>query len=176
MPDELIAYFLDHAKLMDHFIRMYYRSKVLETIIKAGLPITVVSEGWHDFPPAAAKNVTIMPATVFTGIFPYMEKANITLNVMPWFKAGTHDRIFNALLHNSCPLTDKSTWLVEHFIENVECAYYSLENLERLPDQICAILDNPDLQRSIIRKGREKVLNSYTSRQIAEKILALAGL
>lgn len=176
MPDELIAYFLDHAKLMDHFIRMYYRSKVLETIIKAGLPITVVSEGWHDFPPAAAKNVTIMPATVFTGIFPYMEKANITLNVMPWFKAGTHDRIFNALLHNSCPLTDKSSWLVEHFIENVECAYYSLENLERLPDQICAILDNPDLQRSIIRKGREKVLNSYTSRQIAEKILALAGL
>lgn len=171
MPDELMAYFLDHAKLLDHFIRMYYRSKVLGTIIKAGLPVTIVSEGWRAFPPAAAKNVTIMPGTAFTGIFPFMEKANITLNVMPWFKAGTHDRIFNALLHNSCPLTDKSTWLVEHLEENVECAYYSLEELDKLPNQIYGILNDPNLQRKIIRNGREKVLNNYTSRQIAGKIL-----
>ncbi len=171
MPDELIAYFLDHAKLLDHFIRMYYRSKVLGTIIKAGIPVTIVSEGWRAFPPAAAKNVRIMPGTVFTGIFPYMEKSNITLNVMPWFKAGTHDRIFNALLHNSCPLTDKSTWLVEHLEENVECAYYSLEELDELPDQIYRILNDPDLQRKIIRNGRKKVLDNYTSKQIAEKIL-----
>jgi len=171
MPDKLIAYFLDHAKLLDHFIRMYYRSKVLETIIKAGIPITIVSEGWYDFPPAAAKNVTIKPATNFTGIFPYMEKSNITLNVMPWFKAGTHDRIFNALLHNSCPLTDKSTWLVDHLKADVECAYYSLECLDELPDQIYAILNDPELQRKIIHNGREKVLNNYTSRQIAETIL-----
>lgn len=171
MPDELIAYFLDHAKLLDHFIRMYYRSKVLGTIIKAGLPVTIVSEGWYDFPPAAAKNVTIVPATNFTGIFPYMDKSNITLNVMPWFKAGTHDRIFNALVHNSCPLTDKSTWLVEHLEENVECAYYSLEQLDRLPDQIYAILNDPELQRRIIQNGREKVLNNYTSSQIAEAVL-----
>lgn len=172
IPDELIAYFLDHAKLLDHFIRMYYRSKVLGTIIKAGLPVTVVSNGWRDFPPASAKNVTIMPSTDFTGIFPYMEKSNITLNVMPWFKAGTHDRIFNALLHNSCPLTDTSTWLVEHLKEDVECAYYSLEDLERLPDQIYKILDDRELQRKIIQNGRKKVLENYTSRQIAERVLA----
>ena len=171
LPDELIAYFLDHAKLLDHFIRMYYRTKVIGTVINAGLPITIVSEGWHNYPPAAAKNVTILPSTDFAGIFPYMEKSNITLNVMPWFKAGTHDRIFNALLHNSCPLTDKSTWLVEHLKEDVECAYYSLDHLERLPDQIDAILNNPELQRRIIQNGREKVLNNYTSRQIAETIL-----
>lgn len=176
MPDKLIAYFLDHAKLLDHFIRMYYRSKVLGTIIKAGLPVTIVSEGWRAFPPTASKNVTIMPGTVFTGIFPYMEKSNITLNVMPWFKAGTHDRIFNALLHNSCPLTDKSTWLVDHLEENVECAYYSLEELDRLPEQIEAILNDPELQRRIIENGREKVLNNYTSRQIAERILEFLDL
>lgn len=171
MSDELIAYFLDHGKLLDHFIRMYYRSKVLGTIIKAGFPVTIVSEGWRAFPPAASKNVTIMPGTVFTGIFPYMEKSNITLNVMPWFKAGTHDRIFNALLHNSCPLTDKSTWLVEHLEEDVECAYYYLEELDKLPDRIAQILNDPGLQSRIIRNGREKVLKNFTSRQIAERIL-----
>lgn len=171
MSDKLIAYFLDHAKLLDHFIRMYFRSKVLETIIRAGLPITIVSGGWHAHPLTSSKNVTIMPSTDFTGIFPYMEKANITLNVMPWFKAGTHDRIFNALLHNSCPLTDTSTWLTEHFEEDKECAYYSLEHLERLLDQICALLEDPERQREIIQNGRKKVLDNYTSRQIAETVL-----
>ena len=171
VSDELIADFLDHAKLLDHFIRMYYRSKVLKTIIEADIPITVVSESWKHFSPALAKNVTILPGTNFTGIFPYMEKSNITLNVMPWFKAGTHDRIFNALLHNSCPLTDKSTWLVEHLTENVECAYYSLEALDKLPDQIYRILSDPELQRNIIKNGRKKVLAHYTSRQIVEKVL-----
>ena len=176
MSDRLIAYFLDHAKLLDHFIRMYYRCKVLGTVINAGIPVTIVSEGWYDFPLAAAKNVTILPTTCFTGIFPYMEKSNITLNVRPWFKAGTHDRIFNALMHSSCPLTDKSTWLVEHMKENVECAYYSLERLDRLPDQVYAILNDPELQRIIIQNGREKVLNNYTSRQISKIILEFLSM
>ena len=171
MPDELIAYFLDHAKLLDHFIRMYFRRKVLETVIRAEIPVAVMGGNWRAFPLTQSKNVTILPNTNFTGVFPYMEKSAITLNVMPWFKAGTHDRIFNALLHNSCPLSDTSTWLTAHFAEDKECAYYSLEHLEKLPGQITALLENPGRRRSIIENGRTKVLNHYTSRQIAETIL-----
>lgn len=171
MPDELMASFLDHAKLLDHFIRMYYRSKVLGTVMSAGIPITILGGGWAKFAPSQVKNVTMLSGTDFTGVFPYMERAKITLNVMPWFKAGTHDRIFNSLLHASCPLTDKSTWLTEHFAEDRECAFYSLEELDRLPEKIYAVLNDVDLRKSIIQNGRKKVMQNYTSKQITESIL-----
>jgi glycosyltransferase involved in cell wall biosynthesis len=100
-----------------------------------------------------------------------MEHAEITLNVMPWFKRGTHDRIFNTLLHNSCPLTDTSGWLVENMPADEECFYYSLDKMEELPDKIEQILGNPDKQKKLIEVGRNKVLGHYTSRQITEQIL-----
>lgn len=175
MPDDLIATFLDHAKLLDHFIRMYFRGKVVGTVIQSGVPITLLSGGWNMFSPAQAPNVTILPGTNFTGVFPYMEKAMITLNVMPWFKSGTHDRIFNALLHSSCPLTDESTWLLEHLEEDRECAYYSLEELEKLPAKIYEILNSPDLWENIIKNGRKKVMEQYTSERITERILEIFG-
>lgn len=100
-----------------------------------------------------------------------MERAKITLTVMPWFKAGTHDRIFNSLMHYSCPLTDASSWLLEHFRPDEECAYYSLENLDDIPYKIYRLLNHPEMQQKIICSGRQKVLTNYTSKQITEQIL-----
>ena len=86
-----------------------------------------------------------------------MEQAKITLTVMPWFKAGTHDRNFNALMHYSCPLTDISSWMVKNFEPDKESAYYSLEHLNELPYIVYRLLNHSELQERIIEYGRERV-------------------
>lgn len=171
MDDNRIAMLLNFSKDIDLFVRMYYRSEVVKKIASAGIPITLVGGGWDRIWREIPSNVTILPPTNFVGVFPYMQKAQITLTVMPWFKAGTHDRIFNSLMHYSCPLTDGSSWLFDNFIENKECAYYSLEHLDKLPEQIDYLLYHVEERDKIIKNGRKKVLNHFTSKHIAEMVL-----
>lgn len=103
------------------------------------------------------KNVSILPNVKFAEIFPYMERAKVTLNVMPWFKDGTHDRIFNSLLHNSCPITDTSKWLLENLEPDKECANYSLERLDSLPEKLYEMLMYSDRHEQIVLNGQRKV-------------------
>lgn len=165
------ASLLERAKAVDEFIRMYYRSKVIGEIVKAGIPITIIGEGWDKFPLAASKCVNRLDKVGFEEIFSYMKKADVTLNVMPWFKAGSHERVLNSLKCYSCPLTDESSWLLENLKPGEECAYYSLSRLTEIPDKIYHLLSHPELREKIIQNGREKVLNHFTSKQIVEQML-----
>lgn len=170
MDDSAIAAFMACSKPIDVFVRMYWRVNVISQIVKEHIPLTLIGNGGgYSF--LEKDNVTILSGRSYDETFLFMERAKITLNVLPWFKAGTHERIFNTLMHYSCPLTDESSWLLEHFKSDEECAYYSFEHLEALPDVIYKLLISPELQEKIICKGRDKVVKKYTSKQIVEQIL-----
>ncbi len=168
--DSIIAAFMECSKPIDVFVRMYWRVRVISRIVEEHIPITVIGGGGgYSF--LEKDNVTILPGRSYNETFRFMERAKITLNVLPWFKAGTHERIFNTLMHYSCPLTDESSWLLEHFKPDEECAYYSLAHLEALPDVINKLLISPELQEKIICKGRDKVVKKCTSKQIVGQML-----
>ena len=171
LPDESIATLMEHSRDADLFIRMYFRSRVVSSIASSGIPLTLIGNGWDSLTAAQRKNVTMIQRLSFTEMFPYMEQSKITLTVMPWFKAGSHERILNALMHYSCPLTDESSWLLEHFAPDEECAYYSLKQPDALPDKVSDLLNHPEKMSHIVHNGREKVVEHYTSRQILEHIL-----
>lgn len=171
LPDDTLGKFMERIKDVDLFLRMYYRNRAVSLIASSGIPITLVGVGWDSLASAQRSNVTILPSCHFTEVFSYMEQAKITLTVMPWFKAGTHDRIFNSLMHYSCPLTDESSWLLENFAPNEECAYYSLKQLDELPGKVYDLLTHPEKMESIVHNGRKKVLKQYTSKQIAESVI-----
>lgn len=101
----------------------------------------------------------------------YMENARICLNVMPWFKAGTHDRIFNTLLRYSLPLTDSSSWLDCNFKNGEDIAIYDLEHLERLPGQVERLLRDGEQTMKMIQKGYEKVAGQFVWKNCVDQIL-----
>ena len=171
ISDKQLASALRLAKPVDEFIRMYYRSRVLETIIKSGMPITIIGAGWEKFAPASMKNVHRLSRVNFKDMEQYMQRAEIVLNVMPWFKAGTHERIFNALLCGACPFTDSNPWLLEHFPEKEMCMYYSLGELDRIPMQIYDLHNDASLRAKVISQGKEYVLRDYSSEKIVDIIL-----
>lgn len=171
LTDDGIVIFMEHMKDVDLFVRMYYRSRAVSVIAASGIPITLVGNGWDGLASVNKGNVTVLPGCDFVKVFSYMEQARITLTVMPWFKAGSHERIFNSLLRYSCPLTDESSWLLDNFKADEECAYYSLAQLDRLPGKVYDLLLYPEKMEHIVNNGRRKVLEKYTSRQIAERII-----
>ena len=91
---------------------------------------------------------------------------------MPWFKDGTHDRIFNILLQGSLPLTDKSKWLEDNFTDNENIVFYDLNELDSIPEIIKKYLDNPEKSKEIIKNGFNETADKYTWTQITEQILA----
>ena len=101
----------------------------------------------------------------------YMADARLNLNVFPWFKAGTHDRIFNALLQHSLPLTDSSRWVDENFTNGEDIALYDLEHLEKLPEIVGELLRDTERAERMIQKGYEKTAKNLTWSNCADWIL-----
>ncbi|MEI3201212.1 MAG: hypothetical protein V8S21_04415 [Lachnospira eligens] len=58
-----------------------------------------------------------------------ISQAKISLNVMPWFKKGAHDRVFNTMLNGGVALTDTSLFYENTFADGENVLFYSLEDL-----------------------------------------------
>lgn len=160
------------AEAMDWAVRMYYRERVVEVLAKAGLEICLLGEGWENHPSAGLPNVhRIADQVPYRETLTYMANARINLNVMPGFKEGTHDRIFNTLLQRSVPLTDSSAWIDDHFTDGVDIALYDLKDLDKLPAIARRLLEDEELAERIIENGYKKVAGKLTWDACAEWIL-----
>ena len=163
---------LRFAEPLDWMVRMYYREIVIKELLSAGFEVFVIGRGWNNFAVEKTQKLNVLGDRVpFKDTFQYMENAKINLNVMPCFKGGTHDRIFNSLLLKSVCLTDTSTWLEENFTDGKDIAFYSLSNLEKLPEQVNTLLINDDRSKEIAENGCIKVSEKYVWRNFVDTIL-----
>ena len=163
------------ANSVDWAIRMYQRERVVSALAEAGLDLYLLGRGWENHPSVSLPNVHRIDDRVPYGeTLAYMTEARINLNVMPGFKQGTHDRIFNTLLQHSVPLTDCSTWIYENFTDGKDIALYDLDHLEKLPEIARRLLSDTGLAETIITNGYQKVSESFTWGHCTDWILEAA--
>lgn len=160
------------AEPLDWMVRMHYREAVIKELLNSGIEVHVIGRGWSNFPVSNNQKLNILSDRIpFKDTFAYMENAKINLNVMPCFKKGTHDRIFNSLLLKSVCLTDTSTWLEENFTNGKNIAFYSLGELEKLPDQVNKLLENDVIAKEIAENGSMEVAKKYVWKNCVDTIL-----
>lgn len=160
------------AESVDWAIRMYQRDRVVTALACSGQELYLLGRGWENHCSAEYPNVhRIADRVPYEQTLRYMSDAKINLNVFPWFKSGTHDRIFNTLLQHSLPLTDSSRWVDEQFTDGQDIALYSLKHLDQLPDIAERLLKNPEKAEKIIENGYQKVLHEFTWKNCADWIL-----
>lgn len=171
--DSLLKTMLGCAETVDWMVRMYYREKVISAIAEDGIELWLLGRGFENHPAAGLKNVHIISDRVpFAQTFKHMAAARINLNVMPWFKNGTHDRVFNILLEGSLPVTDTSIWLKDNFTDGEDIVFYDLSELNRLPGTIRHYLSDTEDAKNIIRCGYEKVSSAFTWNSCVDTILS----
>ncbi len=172
VPDETLRNLLRCSEYVDWAIRMYQREQVVKVLADSGFELYLLGRGWENHPSIHCPNIHRIDDRIPYGqTLAYMADAKINLNVMPWFKAGTHDRIFNILLQHSLPLTDSSSWIDENFTDGVEIQLYDLKALDRLPHITRQLLSDPVRTWEMIEKGYEKAAEQFTWKQCAEQIL-----
>lgn len=176
IPYDFMEVVMYCAEAVDWAIRMEQRARVVKTLADAGLELYLLGRGWENHPSAGLPNVHRIDDRIpYRETLAYMADARINLNVMPWFKAGTHDRIFNALLQRSVPLTDGSSWIREHFADGEEIALYDLKDLEALPGIARGLLEDADRAEAMIQRGYEKTVQNLTWPHYADWLLETAA-
>lgn len=69
--------------------------------------------------------------------------SRISVNVMPWFKDGAHDRIFNTMLNGAVCLTDSSLYLEEILKDEENVLLYNPSHMEVVPEKVGRLLEEP---------------------------------
>ena len=139
-----------------------YREKLVAELVKAGIHVHVYGNGWDDV------DFKDNPYFHFGGFLSQedcilkMQNTKFILNSMPWFKDGTHDRIYNAMLSGGLCITDSSLYLQEQFTHREDILFYSLDEIEKLPELLRYYENHPTEAEQIIQNGYDKVVLCHT--------------
>lgn len=144
---------------IDLYVRNYWRGMVVKTLVEAGIVVDVIGKGWDELECGRKENLRIHPQTDSLSCLRQLKKAKVSVNVMPWFKDGTHDRVYNSILNGAVCVTDTSKFLCDELSEGEGVCYYELQQLDSLPDKVKELLSNEERTQDIVAKGKAKVLD-----------------
>ena len=162
MSEENLKLCMENMIFIDLYVRFYYRGLVVRTLVDHGIRLHVYGSGWNLLECRHPENILQGGSLNSFECLQKISQAKISLNVMPWFKDGAHDRIFNSMLNGALCLTDESIYLKEEFKNDIHIKFYSLSELEKLPEMISFLLDHPGRMEKIIENGYQKAKTLHT--------------
>lgn len=172
-PDSELRIALHKMIFIDMYVRNYWRGKVVRALTDAGITVHVVGKGWEALEDVVRPECLIVhPQTDSETCLQMLAQAKISVNVMPWFKDGAHDRVFNSILNGAVCVSDTSEYLCEELKEGQGVCYFSLGQLESLPKKVKDLLQNESLMQDIVSKGAETVTLKHTWKNRAETVAA----
>lgn len=116
-------------------------------------------------------NIVIHPPVSYAESFDVMRQSKICLNSMPFFKYGSHERIFNALACGALPLTMDNLFVREAFEIDQELIVYTPGQWEKANEQVKTYLNNEGLREALVEKGFKKVMQQHTWDNRAKELL-----
>lgn len=163
IPYDRMAYYLDN------YIRGIDRLELIKSIKDAEVHVfggtcwrhekPIV--GWNSYL-GELPNVVIHPAIPFNESVEIIKQSKISLNSVPSYKSGTHERVLASLASGAVPITSDNAFLREFFVDGEDLIYYRYPDLESINDKVNALLADEDRRRTMARQGRAKVMQHHT--------------
>lgn len=163
---ELLSVF----RCIDIFVRAHMRDKVMRQVADGGISVHIFGNGWEKFQCRHKENLIFHEGYGDTALAALAD-SKLSLNIMPWFRAGIQERNIAAMLAKTVSVTDSSRYIDEYFTDREDIVLYSLEHLEKLPGIITECLENEEKSRKIAQKGYEKAVNGHTWKHRVEQLL-----
>lgn len=147
---------------IDLYIRFYMRGKVIKKLIDSGFTINAYGAGLELQTYKHPENLILHGGVNSLTCLKKLSNAKLSLNIMPWFKDGAHDRIFNAAMNGAVNITDGSKYLYELFNGQNDVAFYQLNNIDALPEIVDKLLKNPDRLLTMSKNTYSVVSDEHT--------------
>lgn len=162
VPEEELKKAMAAVTFIDLYVRYTVRGRVVQQLADAGIKVHVFGDGWQLLPCGHPENLILMDKLDSVGCLKKLCQSKISLNVMPWFKDGAHDRIFNTMLNGAVCLTDSNPFLDRILHDGADCSIYSLKHMERLPEIVSALLSDPDRMQKMADEGYRMAKAEHT--------------
>lgn len=146
LTDEHVHQIILLFKKMDSVIRALHRQRVITAIADGGVKIDVFGDGWDYLRDKLIhpENLIIHECVSYRQSVEIAAQAKISVNVMPWFKMGFHDRIATAMLNGCVSITDSSEYIKNNYTDGTDIVIYDLDNLQTLAQKIKRLIKNED--------------------------------
>lgn len=172
-PNDQLRIALHKMIFIDLYVRNYWRGKAVRTLVNAGIPVHVVGKGWEELEDVRHPEcLKLHSQTASVTCLEMLADAKVSLNVMPWFKDGAHDRVFNSILNGAVCVTDPSRYLEEELHEGEGVCYVALQDMDALPEKVKDLLQNDSGRNEIVRRGRAIVEQKHTWAERAKTLAA----
>ena len=154
--------------LADTYIRCVNRKKLVQALDKCNYQMHLFGGLWDEL---ELKNAILHREIPFNLTFTVFAKSKISVNIMPNFKSGSHDRVFSAQLNGAVSLTDPTTLLQQEYTDFENILFYSLDNLDAVTDIVNSSLSDLTTLKKISQGGFEIASSNHTWDNIAKTII-----
>lgn len=131
-------------------VMYYYREKVIESILKAGIPMDIWGETWKRSKVYGNENLILHGDVTPDESRGIMEDAKLSLNIMAWHKDGFTERMAASMLSGAVLVTDRTTFFEESAPYAVQ---FELSRLREFTEKIKYLLSNDEEAERIAKDG-----------------------
>lgn len=152
------------GEYIDFYLRTTMRERVLRELLRKGLTVTVCGKNWTHFlqrKDETGELVILGEELTYTQVFHQMADSRIILNVMPWFKDGSHERVVMAAMNGAIAATDNSAYISKIWGDG-RAVIYDLNEPERLAGRIKELLLCQDEAMAVAQAG-QKAAEKYAT-------------
>lgn len=164
---------LHNMIFIDLYVRSCFRREIICSLAENDIPVLVIGSGWEKAACKHPENIRMLGQQDSLTCLQYMRRAKISVNIMPWFKDGAHDRIFNAMLQGCAVVTDTSKYLNEIIQDGQDFVKFTLEKREKIVPKVKALLEAPGILKNIADNGYRNALQNHTWDNRACRLLEL---
>lgn len=170
ISDERLQEIIVQMRFIDSYATSFFREQSVRMLVENGIHVTAYGTGWDQCEWSENPYLTYGGKVLAPEILPLMNNSKIVLNTMTWFKAGSHDRVFNGMLAGAAVVTDDSTYMRKEFTDGKELVMYSLTDLAALPERVFDLFGHITHMQEIADCGYQAALADHTWKSRAEQI------
>lgn len=171
LSDDELRRFISSCVHVERVVSSHYRERIVGSVAKAGISLELYGEGWSGCDWIKLPNVHYGGRVTPEEILSMMEDSKIVLNTLPWFKDGSHERVFNAMLCGAVAVSETSGYLEETLPPDAWVSFdLSEKSLSALPQRIVALLSDEARLQEIAFRGHGLAAAEHTWKARAQEL------
>ena len=169
--EQLLA---DHNLLfLDLYIRFFFRGEAVRLLTESGIAVHAYGAGWDLLDTKRKELLFCNGSQTSAQCLEVLADTKLSLNVMPWFKQGAHDRIYSSMYSGAVSVTDTSRYLQQTLSDGENVVFYELSELLRLPETVHTLLTKEDELQQIADAAYAYVAKQHTWKQYTRELLQM---
>lgn len=145
------------------YLSHHFRYQILKTLVENQIQVHVFGTSWKTCRLVEHPNFIWHNQDLTTDeCLSVWQESKIALNIMSGHKNAVTERIVNSMLQQAAVCTERNAYLDDQFQDGTDIIYYDLNQLNRLPKRLSALLANAEQLKQIAENGYQKAFEHHT--------------